>query len=102
MQRLQKRMSKLQKIARALREHDPDIIEVVHFGSGVYAPRLARDIDLLVTTRAKKPDDVYWQAADAVDDNVDILVRTQGEPVSPQIALAVRAFSKTLWGDGQT
>jgi len=37
-----------ENIILALKEHDPDIVEIVQFGSSVYAPRYARDLDLLV------------------------------------------------------
>ncbi len=103
MHRRQKRISKLQRIARALRASDPDIIEIVLFGSSVYAPRLAHDMDIMVTTRAKKPDELYWDAtANVADKNVDVLVREPGQPISPTMALAIVAFSRSLWGNGLT
>jgi hypothetical protein len=48
-----KRVSQIQKLVRALRKSDPDIIEIVQFGSSLYAPHRARDLDLFVLTRAK-------------------------------------------------
>lgn len=37
----------------ALLQADPDIQGIIQFGSSVYAPDLALDIDLLVTIAAK-------------------------------------------------
>ena len=35
-------------------KYDPDIVEVVQFGSSVYASEYAGDVDLLVVTRRVK------------------------------------------------
>lgn len=43
----------LERIYRKLLEYDPGIVEIVQFGSPVYAPERARDVDLLVITRCK-------------------------------------------------
>jgi hypothetical protein len=93
---------RLAALVKKLRATDPDIVEILQFGSSVYAPRLARDVDLLVTTRAKKAADLYWDAVESFDRAVDILVREPGQRMSPQIALSVHAFSKSLFGNGQT
>jgi len=52
----------LPQICEALLRADPDILAVVQFGSSVYAPELALDLDLLVITKRKKDDGVYWNA----------------------------------------
>jgi hypothetical protein len=44
----------LPQICEALLRADPDILAVVQFGSSVYAPELALDLDLLVITKRKK------------------------------------------------
>ncbi|MBI5304235.1 MAG: hypothetical protein HY868_19035 [Chloroflexi bacterium] len=93
---------RLAALVEKLRAADPDIVNILQFGSSVYAPRLARDVDLLVTTRAKKKRDLYWDAVESWDGAVDILVRKPGQRISSQIALAVLAYSKPLFGDGQT
>ena len=38
----------LREVCRRLLEYDRDIVEIVQFGSSVYAPELSRDVDLLV------------------------------------------------------
>jgi hypothetical protein len=40
----------IQLVVRKLLEYDPEIVEIVQFGSSVYAPEHARDPDLLVIT----------------------------------------------------
>ncbi len=96
------RSNKFQRIIRALRANDPDIIEIVQFGSSVYAPRLARDVDLVITTRSKKDENVYWDAVEDFPKSVDLLIREPGQQMSAQIALSVLAFSKSLYGNGET
>ena len=91
-----------QRLVRALRANDPDIIEIVQFGSSVYAPRLARDVDLLILTRAKKDYDIYLDAAEGYPKNVDVVVKEPSESIGADIALAIWAFGKTLYGNGKT
>ncbi len=102
MKRSNMHMSRFAKLARALRKSDPDIIEIVQFGSSVYAPRLARDVDLLILTRAKKDYDVYLDAVADSPKNVDVVVKEPGESMGAGIALSILAFSKTLYGNGRT
>ena len=40
----------LEALARALLRADPDIRDIALFGSMAYAPELARDVDVLMTT----------------------------------------------------
>ncbi len=96
------RSNRFHRIICALRANDPDIIEIVQFGSSVYAPRLARDLDLLILTRAKKDYGVYLDTAEGYPKNVDIMVKEPGESMGPDIALSILAFSKTLYGNGMT
>lgn len=96
------RGNKLQRIVRALRANDPDIIEIVQFGSSVYAPRLARDVDLLVLTRAKKDYGVYLDAVGGYSKNVDVVPKEPGERMGADVALSILTFSKTLYGNGMT
>src|SRR3990170_4893889 len=102
MKKSARRVSRFQKLTRALRKSDPDIIEIVQFGSSVYAPRLARDVDLLILTRAKKDYDVYLDAVEGYPKNVDVVVQEPGENMGAGIALSILAFSKTLQGNGRT
>ena len=96
------RSVKFQRLVRALRANDPDIIEIVQFGSSVYAPRLARDVDLLVLTRAKKDYGVYLDATAGYPRNVDVVVKEPSQSMGADIALAILASSKTLFGNGLT
>jgi len=41
-------------ICKRLVGYDKDIAEIIQFGSSVYAPEYARDMDLLVITKDKK------------------------------------------------
>ena len=90
----------LQAMCQALLQADPDIVEIIQFGSSVYAPDLARDVDLVVTTRAKKDSAVYWDAL--LDYDVDLVVREPGQSVGHDVALSVRAWSRSLYGNGRT
>ena len=42
------------RICGLLKEYDPGIVEIVQFGSSVYAPKYAKDLDLLLITKEKK------------------------------------------------
>jgi len=92
--------SLLSKIVSALLSIDPDIVAVVLFGSAVYAPDLARDIDLLVISKAPKEreryEDAVLEASQGWD--VDLVVHKVGEKLG-RLSGAVRAFGKVLLGD---
>ena len=92
----------LEVLCQALLHADPDIQEIIQFGSSVYAPDLALDLDLLVTTTAQKDDDAYWDAVADYPLSVDVVVRRPGEPIGGWIALGVLATHKVLHGDGAT
>jgi len=94
--------ARLRSLCRALRQADGDIRDIILFGSGAFAPGLALDLDLLVTTTAKKDESVYRDAVADLPVTVDILVRTPGEPLSGPIALAVCATRYLLYGNGET
>jgi len=94
--------SNLQKLCQALRLADSDIVEIVQFGSSVYAPDLARDVDLMVTTRARKDEEVYWEALTGWEGWVDLVVREPGQAMGRDLALCVYTFGRTLYGHGET
>ena len=77
-------------------------MDILQFGSSVYAPRLARDLDLLITTRAKKDEDLYWDAVEDFPKNVDLLIRESGQKMGNPTALAVFVFGKPIFGKGIT
>ena len=92
----------LEALCQALLHADLDIQEIIQFGSSVYAPDLALDLDLLVTTTAKKDDDAYWDAVADWPLSVDVMVREPGEPIGGWIALGVCAAHRVLHGNGET
>jgi hypothetical protein len=99
---IEKRQDRLRQLCQALKEADSDLIDVIQFGSSVYAPDLARDIDLLVTTRSKKDEDLYWDTFSDLDLGVDVIVRTPGQLMGRDIATSVRLMGEVLYGNGQT
>ena len=92
----------LPKICEALLRADPDILAIVQFGSSVYAPELALDLDLLVITQRKKDDGVYWNAVWGAGQPfwVDVVIVEAGEQLG-FLGAAVRAFGRLVWGDAK-
>jgi hypothetical protein len=92
----------LPKICEALLEADPEIVAIVQFGSSVYAPDLALDLDLLVVTRRKKDNRVYWDAVCGSGQPfwVDVVIVEAGEQLG-FLGAAVRAFGRLVWGDAE-
>jgi hypothetical protein len=92
----------LPKICEALLKADPDILAIVQFGSSVYAPELALDLDLLVITQRKKDDGVYWNAVWSSGQPfwVDIVIVERGEQLG-FLSAAVRAFGRLVFGEEQ-
>ena len=92
----------LPKICEALLRADPDILAIVQFGSSVYAPELALDLDLLVITQRKKDDGVYWNAVWGAGQPfwVDVVVVEAREQLG-FLGAAVRAFGRLVWGDAE-
>lgn len=81
---------------------DPDIRDVIQFGSSVYAAEQARDVDLLVTTLSRKELGIYWDAIGDAPLNVDLVVREPGDRIGDWIAWGVCATGRVLHGDGET
>jgi hypothetical protein len=81
---------------------DPDVRDIIQFGSSVYAPERARDVDLLITTLRKKDLDVYWDALGDELSNVDLIIREPGDRMGDWIAWGVCATGRVLYGDGET
>ena len=95
--------SEKEKICQRLLDYDPDIVEIVQFGSSVYAPRYARDLDLLVITREEKGYGGYLDCLDALDlpFNVDINVKEVGGKLKESFALQVMGSYEILYGSGE-
>jgi len=90
-----------QQVTRNLRQADPDIKSIVLFGSGVYAPDLARDLDVLVITAHKRDLDVYWEALADMPLNVDVVLKEVGERLGKGLKLGVKVFGRLLWGESR-
>ena len=93
----------LRGVCRELLKRCPDIVEIVQFGSSVYAPDLARDVDLLVISRDPKDYDVYLSAVDEVDPpfNVDIVVVKPGQELREELVRSVLGAFNILYGNGR-
>ena len=95
-----------QRLAAAIRTVDPGARDAVLIGSSVYAPELARDYDLVVTTRSSGAQrDGLWSAMlDALEQGtgraVDLILREPGERIDG-LALAVLA-GRVVLGHGET
>ncbi len=91
------------RLATTIRTVDPMARDAVLIGSSTYAPELAHDYDLVVTTAA--PDvnrDELWSAlVEALEQGtggpVDLILRAPGESIG-QLALAVMAGRVVLGG----
>ncbi|MCS7187175.1 MAG: hypothetical protein N3B10_09995 [Armatimonadetes bacterium] len=88
----------LPKLCEALLSADPDIVAIVQFGSSVYAPEVANDIDLFVVTKHRKDLGVYMDAVKDCPLNVDVVPVQVGERAG-FVSAGVRAFGRLIWGD---
>ena len=99
---IQQRQTQLRHLCESLKKADADLIDIIQFGSSVYAPDLARDIDLLVTTRSKEKEELYWDTFANLDLGADVIVRTPSQLMGKDIAASIRLMGNLLCGDGQT
>jgi predicted nucleotidyltransferase len=91
----------LDDLCKALLDADPDIQDIVLFGSYVYAPSLACDIDLLVATIKKKPYDNYYNAVADFPIYVDLIIKESGEIIGDRIAWGLKSTGQVLIGSGK-
>jgi len=93
----------LKNVCVELLKCDPGIVEIVQFGSSVYAPDLSRDVDLLVISRDPKDYDVYLDAVDEVNPpfNVDVVVIKPGQELREEFIRGVLGAFKVLYGSGR-
>jgi len=92
----------LPRLAASLRRADPDIRDLVLFGSCAYAPDLAHDVDMVITTHCKKDEDTYWDAVEDFPVDVDFIVREPGQRIGDHIAASLCAWRAVLYGNGET
>ena len=93
----------LKEVCKELLKHDPDIVEIIQFGSSVYAPDLARDVDLLVISKDPKDYDVYLDAIDEVNPpfNVDVIVIKPDQKLKEELIRGILGAFNVLYGDGK-
>jgi hypothetical protein len=92
----------LDDLCKALLDADPDIQDIILFGSYVYAPSLARDIDLFITTTKRKPIETYCDIMACSSKNVDLIIRTPYEKIGDLLAIGIRANGCILHGNGES
>jgi hypothetical protein len=96
------RQDEIEHICDRLIEYDSEIVEIVQFGSSVYAPDLARDLDVLVFTEKRKD---YSGYVDAILDlnlpyDVDVVVREMDGHLNKSLAISVFGAHRVLHGNG--
>ncbi len=89
----------LAQAIEALLKVDKNIRAIVLFGSAVYAPKLACDLDLLVVTERKRSWGRYFDAVGDLPVWVDVVVQQRGEKLTGPVAAGVLVFGRLIWGD---
>jgi len=90
-----------EEICKRLLGYDKDIVEIIQFGSSVYAPEHARDLDLLVITKNKKEYGGYLDCLDDLDFSCDVIVREVGDKVKSGFACNILGAFEVLYGEGE-
>jgi len=85
-------------ICKRLVGYDKDIVEIIQFGSSVYAPEYARDVDLLVITKDKKEYGGYLDCLADLPFDTDVVVKEVGENLKR--AYNILGAFVILYGDG--
>jgi len=86
-------------ICKRLVGYDKDIVEIIQFGSSVYAPEYARDVDLLVITKDKKEYGGYLDCLADLLFDMDVVVKEVGENL--RRAYNILGAFVILYGDGR-
>jgi len=94
--------SELDDLCKALLNIDQDIQDIILFGSYVYAPSLARDIDLFVTTTKRKSIEIYCKLIADFSKNVDLIIRETCEQIEGSIAIGIKSTGCILYGNGDS
>ena len=87
-----------EEICKRLLGYDKDIVEIIQFGSSVYAPEHAGDLDLLVITKNKKEYGGYLDCLADLPFDVDVVVKEVGEKL--RRAYNILGAFVILYGDG--
>jgi hypothetical protein len=97
------RQGHLEEVCWRLVEYDQDIVEIVQFGSSIYAPERSKDVDLLVITKKAKEYGGYLDAANPEDASidVDVLVLNVDDRPREELLRGVLGAFKILYGSGE-
>lgn len=92
----------IEAICNRLIEYDAGIAEIVQFGSSVYAPDSANDLDVLVFTEKNKDYSGYLDAILELNlpYDVDVVVKEMDEHLGESFAVSVFGAYRILYGDG--
>jgi len=90
------------KIKSELLKYDPNIVEIIQFGSSVYAPKYAWDIDLLIFTKNGQDYIGYLDCLDGLNlpFGIDIIVKKDTENLKKAFAIQLFGAYKILYGSG--
>lgn len=93
----------LKGLCKKLLSWDPEIVEIIQFGSSVYAPKRARDVDVFVFTRGKRSYGGYLDRIDELDlpFDVDIVVKEVGKGLREGFVRQILGAYRILYGDGK-
>ena len=92
----------LQEVCQRLLQVDEDLKAIVQFGSSVYAPELASDVDLLLVTEKQKDWGLYLDCTLDCPFPVDLVpIETNRRP-PPDMAAGLRVASRLLYGEWKT
>jgi predicted nucleotidyltransferase len=94
---------KRDKICRSLLKYDNDIVEIIQFGSSVYAPEYAKDVDLLVITKKRKEYGGYLDCSDELNlyFDVDVVVKEKNERLRGDFACQILGAFEILYGNAR-
>jgi hypothetical protein len=87
----------LPQICDALLKADADIVAIVQFGSSIYAPESARDLDLLIFTRHRKPYGVYDDAVLDIPVPIDLVPHSIDRPLGGYLGASIVAWGQLLY-----
>jgi predicted nucleotidyltransferase len=93
----------LGELCKKLIKYDQDIVEIIQFGSSIYAPEYSKDIDLLVITKKAKEYSKYLDIANPKNApiNVDILVFNIDDKPRKELLRGILGAFKILYGSGE-
>lgn len=93
----------LEKLCERLIKFDPDIVQIVQFGSSIYAPKHAKDVDLLILTKRKKDYSGYFDLVNEEDMpfNVEVCVFELHEKPRNGFLRNVIGAYEVIYGSGE-